>query len=381
MIGVVDQYALKFSVGDSKDFLAEGQLDSFTLIEEAGNILPTFQLTFSLADDNIFKDLNEGNNIKMSFGPSTSELYDVELFITKVKTVRIAEHRRQFDILGTMAKAEYLTNTSCKIYDKKSALEVIKEVTGKYFSPDLNVPTSKDKQYWIQPNSSDKQFVNELLMHANGGDTFYVAGIGSDNKFRVRDMKKLTSEKYKWRITNKIEDAATDIMDDKGYAFTSNAGLLNHILGYGKDRLVHTLETDVKELCAPDAMKPIFAQAKNLNRNSKIKRRYEKFVPISSENVHKDYWKSQLFNLQNLAIFSSHEIEFEVKDVYKNFQLFDTIMVKETHPEDASKDISTEYFTGYYVITKIVRNVSQRLLVTTIFACRECLNNIHGSLK
>ena len=46
MLGVQDQFVYMFSIGGAKDFIGVHDLQLFTLIEEVGNVLPTFEISF-----------------------------------------------------------------------------------------------------------------------------------------------------------------------------------------------------------------------------------------------------------------------------------------------------------------------------------------------
>ena len=101
MIGVEGQYIFRFSIGEFEDFISNDDLVYFNLIEEAGNVLPTFELTFTSANEKLLSTLNEGNILQVSFGRELDHLIDVELIISKNNSNRAGEDLREFNLFKT----------------------------------------------------------------------------------------------------------------------------------------------------------------------------------------------------------------------------------------------------------------------------------------
>lgn len=378
MIGVEGQYVFQFSLESLKDFISEENLTVFQLIEEAGNILPVFRLEFVSYDDTLLTKIHEGNDLKVQFGKSLDDkdhLVDTNLIITKVSSERIGDSMRRYTLLGLYSAPEYLSENKMSISDKVSGFEAITKVAKIHFDLDIQVGTSQDKQFWIQPNVPDKIFINQIWQHCKIGESVPLVGINVEGKFILTDLKKVAGESPKWTVANENGD----IQPDTGIEFVSNSGFLNHVFGYGMTGLQNNIEKgDFSEL-EIEPMKPILAQASGLDRKASIvSKRFGNIIP-NVESTHDTYWESQRKNLANLAIFSSHKVKFSFERNFKKISVLDMMMIKDDSTED--RKISIEALSGNYVTTKVVRTLSSKNYITIIEACRECLSDIRGNIR
>ena len=53
MIDFKGQFRFVFSIADFDDFLSAGQVITFTVFEEAGNVLPSFRLEIKLIEEDV----------------------------------------------------------------------------------------------------------------------------------------------------------------------------------------------------------------------------------------------------------------------------------------------------------------------------------------
>ena len=93
MFSVDNQYLVSFSLEGTtvlKDFIEEEDLLKFTIIEEAGNVLPSFELIFKLRKSSIISYLNEGNVVKFQFGVDKRKMSDCPL-ADRVRPLRVSD--------------------------------------------------------------------------------------------------------------------------------------------------------------------------------------------------------------------------------------------------------------------------------------------------
>lgn len=141
-VGIDDQYKLIFSVQGLPDdpyydFLETDQLKEFRLIESSGNILPSWEMSFTINDSKIIPVVQENNVIEVSFGLGELE-YVVALCIS---STRIEEtNTSEFTIIlsGLLNKYGYLTD-SALLCDKVSGVKMLDTVVSKYFKFLTNV--------------------------------------------------------------------------------------------------------------------------------------------------------------------------------------------------------------------------------------------------
>ena len=148
-----------------KDFLSFEQLLTFTIIEEAGNVLPTFRLEMKLIEEEIIKRFNEGCVLTMSYGRDDQHMKTSYLRIMRMDTYPVGNIERAVMLRGFVDAMGWLNTTHCDYYPNMTAIEVIQATAGQFFRVDTNGLVSQDRMTWIQPNISFKRFINEVWMH------------------------------------------------------------------------------------------------------------------------------------------------------------------------------------------------------------------------
>lgn len=224
MIGIDGQFAFGFSIGSMSDFLSMGDLLEFSIIEDAGGVLPTYILSFLIYDDGIIRYLNDGNSLKVSFGQSRDSITNVELTIFSHTIQPHGENCKRVTVIGMLHKPDYLNTAKLVNYgSSKSTLEIIQEVAGRNFTVISNVDRSFSPHLQIQPNISDKAFIAKIWMHTDLKDSFPVMGINVRGEFMIYDMKKLVKAGHKWKLGG--DSDGIGISPD--YISSSNSGMVN----------------------------------------------------------------------------------------------------------------------------------------------------------
>lgn len=383
-IGVEDQYIYIFSIkqGDvtKNDFIQEDDLHTFSLIEEAGNSLPTFKLIFDTQDASVLPYLNEGNDIQITFGVSSrSDKITSSFSILRMNYSRKGESKYAVYIIGIYSALKYLSEDAIKQYTNMSGIEAIKEVVSASFRTDFNVSKSKEIMTWLRPNISAKTFVNETWMHSYINGSFIGIGIDSSGTFILKDMKLESSnyaEKARFNFTvNKKEN--TDILYDGDYAVGSNTGFLNQWMGYGREKHVFGMETGVDEDILEDSS-ILLTNASSFVRTSDILKKKAE-AGFSNDNVHENFWKAYYTNLQSLALFSAHKITLSFHNNYQPIKILDVVTFSDTelNRQEAAAGTSA----GRYFVCKVVRNISNRQSVTIVQMCRESISDVKGNLR
>lgn len=376
MIGVENQYSLSFSIGDQIDFIAENELFNFALIEDAGNTLPTFQLSFITPNEKILAYLHEGNDLKVSFGRTNSSAIDSLLTPTKVESNRVGENRRQITIAGIYSSLAYLGNSNLFISDKLSAIEVLISVVSKYFKVESNIEKSLDKQHWVQPNQSDRAFVNTLWLRADLGDSFPAVGVTSDGRFIIKDVLKSLNEDYKWRFTTAPTDLKRDILYDTDPVFSFDTGLVNNWVGYSREKLVYDLESGSTSF-VKEVAENTLSNVKELVKRKGIEKRFAA-IGVTNNNVHDNYWVSYQKNLTNLASFGGMKLTLSFSGEFKPIAVLDRVSYSEDSISPSSTGLpgAAEYHSGEYLVSKVSRSITNRQLTTLVQLVREAPNSI-----
>ena len=389
MILVEDQYVFKFSITRSdgvvfKDFIKEPDLKAFTLIEEAGNTLPTFELAFKTEDASIIPYLNEGNVLDITFGRSLKDenLVDAKFSILRLNYNKFGESQYSIYVSGLYAAIKYLSEDVIAQYPSISGVAAIKQVVDTYMTTDFNVTTSSDSQTWLRPNISAKAFVNQTWMHSYIKDSFIAIGIDSSGTMILRDMNlsvKPYAEVPQYNFTTDPDPTKiTDVLYDGDYVVESNTGFMNYWMGYGREKRVYDFETGVDSDVLEEPSILLTNSAEFTRTSDIVKKTSE--AGFTNTNVHANYWKAYHQNLQSLALFSSHKISFSFQNLYVPVKVLDVVGFSDIEINAKTLEQAGSS-AGKYFVSKVSRTLSNRQFVTTVQLCRETINEVKGDLR
>jgi hypothetical protein len=382
VIGIEGQYLFKFSLDGQDDFILQQDFLNFTLIEEAGNILPTYSLEFLTDDESIISVLNEGNNITVSFGITQDDLTDTDLTIARATLAPSGNNKKQIKVIGLISPWPYIGNTNKSISALQSAIETMQQIAERDFGGsdyvDFNVSESEDEQYCIQPNITDKKFMTELWMHANMPGSFLMTAITVDGIFRCYDALTLLKKDYDWRFTHTVKDEATDVDYNGDFTVDIQSGLINNWIGYGQTKFIEYLEDPSNDKQASSEVKALLALTETLMQRADME---SKFASIGKQNAntHENYWQAYLNNIVNNAVFSSVCTTLNFNNKFIPIRTLDLAMFVEQSINNPQE--SQEYSSGLYIVSKVARSLSASQFTTTVQLSREALNSIQGSLS
>jgi len=389
MLGVDNQYVLRFSIPlgtvekpDNRftDFMVESDLELFHIHEEAGNVLPTFAAIFYVAKDNkdLLKYLNEGNSLEVSFGRTTESMIDCSLLITKYDHQRSGQNNYRIQLAGMYSARDY-TAPKIEIHPNQSGVEVINSLTDKYFKVESNITKSADKQNWVRHNISGRKFVNDVWLHSWLPKSFLTCGISSDGKFILKDIVKEVVNKreqgWDWRFTPKVVED-NDIAYDGDYFLNTESGFINHWVGYGLRTQEFNQESGIDRSIFEE-IKPLLTQSKALLRSEEIQERIGE-SRVLNDNVHGNYWRAYLKNMQYLAVFGSVKIILSFHKEFYPVKVLDLVMFIDYEIGEQSATGSTS---GLYFVKEVSRVIAERQLTTTVVLCREGLGESQGGLR
>jgi hypothetical protein len=375
MVGIAGQYIMIVSLGDAGDFIEEENLIRFALVSETGNVLPTFQLFFKSADDDVLNYINEGNRLDITIGTDIDNVISVPLIISRKNIGKYGEGERRIELYGVFDALGYINNDNMYISDKKSGVQVVKDITDKYFETDFNIDSSSDLQYWTQYNITDRNFVNGTYLHSWHPSSFFATAITSDGVFRLYDIKKKLLEDYKWKFTSKLENRSKDIEYGGYFPIDIFNGVINNLSGYGAQRPVNNIEAGTTDTQS-DLIETLIALGPFDKRNDLIKKSYET-RPVNT-NVHVNYWKAYDKNRQYLMHYSSHQVSLVFYNAFKLLNPLDLVMFVDTGVGAGNTSSTSEHYSGLYLVQKVAINVVGNSLSTVIEMTRESSNKNLG---
>jgi len=378
MIGVEGQYVLKFKIGKFDDFLAESDLEEFTIIEEAGNVLPTFDLLCRVRFPEVIAYLNEGNILEAAFGQRQSEMINSRLLIMNKELIGTGLSLYTVRLKGISCYPGYLSDSKTRVLGPMSAIEAVSQVVRSWFKTNFNVSSSQDNQRWYQVGICDKLFINHLWIHAWLPNSFPAVGITCDGTFVLRDVRVLAGQKYKWKLVPYTPVKNEEIGFSGDYSVKSESGFYNQWMGYGRERHVLNLDTGDAKVESPNPIGPILPVASKLDRYGQVQSKKDE-SGFLSENVDPNYHKAYLQNLSSLAVFSSTGIEVSYAGRFKNTRVLDLVMVTDKDIRTPSQ--AAEAQSGLYLVGRVTRTFTNKTLDTSLRLTRESLSQMKGEFK
>jgi hypothetical protein len=373
MFGIDGKFVAEFSIDGKPDFIDQDDLFDFTIIEQAGNIPPVFSIFFQTLDDEIPQYINEGIELKVTLGRSLNELEKYSLVFQNAEHNK-SGNRHLIKATGCINSLKYF-DTKVFITDKINGATALEVVGGKHFIMDNQLDkTSSDKMYYRQYNISHKRFVNDIWLSTFIPDSFPLVGITSEGKMLLRDMKKIINN-VKWDLFNQNKkDAFISIAPD--YNIVSRKGFFNTYAGVGREKFLYN-QDDAIGILQSEEVKSFIALTNKISVNAdREKKSFENGV--INENVHQNYWRSYLRNITSLANYSSIQLNFNFQNIFKPIHIYDVVYHKEIATDDKK---ASEYATGNYVVTKVVKRLQQESYITLVEASREAFNQSKGNLK
>lgn len=377
MVSIKDAFLIKFKLEDNEDFIDYADLKTFSVIEDAGVNLPVFKLIFITRDDTIMKYFNEGSKIEVSMGEKELKMDTIPLVCTSVVSNKMGRDAYLITLVGIFDEIAYIVQPNLYISpSKESALACLKQVAESHFKVDIDPASSEDNQVYIQPNISDKKFILHLLKQSKLSGSAPISGITSEGKFKVRDIKKLASEPYKWKFTKNVEDDTVDVFYESGDTLVSSSGMINSLFGYGRKIYELDYVTGLSSINT-DTTTSVFSNASAPSRRGSITERMGQIVPMN-ENLDFDFYKTPLRNAMYNFTCSQYKKTVRVVDRYIKVEVLDLVMFNEINTKD---ERTLEYTSGLYVVTKVVRNISGGFFQTLCDLSRESLNLAEGDLR
>lgn len=362
MIIVENQFCLAFNIGGKSDIIQVQDLYEFTLVEEAGNIMPHFKLRGKVSPA-IVKYLNEANNLEVTLGTTPNDVSIVSLFITGIVS---APNEQSYDIAceGMLARPGYFSNCRTGITDKKTALEVIRSIAERYFEFDTNVSATDDSQYWIQYGISDRQFLQQVWMRSYITSSWSsVAVTHQRNQLRYYDMSKKAKEAAKWRFSTAPQ--GNEILVQGSSPMESSAAFQNAYKGYAPgQRMFDTQEaTDTKAQAQVDVL--LAPRAERPKRDDITTGRIPAGA-VRTANMHAHYHEAIQTNEAHNSIFSGFGIQVQYVGKFNLIAPLDRAFYS-----DPSISATAEFIGGDYFVSKVVRTFSGMSLVTRVHLTRE----------
>lgn len=373
MIGVAGQYQLTLNLEGRGDFLREENLDHFTLIEEVGGDLPTFELVFQSTDATLISHLNEGSAFDCRITDPQGNSTICKLAVVTAVTNRMGAAGYRHMVRGTSNHTGYNLNQRVRLTEKMSSVDAIKLAASPYFDVTGIEAQSNDQQTWIQHNISDRRFIYDCWMHCDLADSFPLLAITANGQLRLRDAAKVARAAPKATL-----GIGTNYPIDPEMQVTNSSSFLNSQGAYGLEQVesVVAQHRSFDEIKITQPVSSLLTGNPSLNRAKQTPTR--RIPPVfRSENMHPNYWEAWRRNLASLTAYSSTQIAMSVRNRIVPVNAADLVMFK----DDEQGSRAVESYSGLYFVSKVSITIARRNLVTGLILEREALNSSRGDFR
>lgn len=379
LLGKEGQFVASINIdGIAEDFMEHDDLELLKIVEEAGNVLPTFMMVFSTYLEEVITKLNDGTIIKVSMGKTIEEMEDYELSVSKFSSKVVSNTLIEIECIGFASRINYITDQPMQITDEKSGVEVAIETASKHFNVDSNITKSKDKMRWIQPSVTDKKFVTDCLLHSYTPNTFIATAITGSGDFIVRDIAKYLKALrggYDWKFTKDNDGGPKTISIESTLKISSRSGFINNWTGYKKiSNGIDVSKADTTDVFSEDAT-VLLALSDEVDKAKSIQDRFAG-TKIANGNTHGTFWESYEANLKGLANLSRLGMGVSFSNEFRSVKPLQVAMYSQ--PSTENEDEASEYVTGLYIISNVTKTIQANMFNITCILNREALNVVEN---
>lgn len=371
------QFVFDIAVGKYKDFLNFDDLVEFTLFEEAGCVLPSFDLIFKFNLSGLRNYLVENNQIQITFGKSANSKTTLPFRIYQKNIVKYGQSYWLATVHGFYDAIPFIKQTATSSY-QGTATEVLQTVTSPYFKFQTNVQADNSYQFWLQCKKTSRDFATDVWLHSNIPNSFAGVAITKDGTFVFNDMIKAMSSPSKWTFSyNRYSTDPSNVLISGSSELLNDTGVVNS-LTQNKTNIIYNMDDGSIDTFLLER-NPLLASTSNLDASDITVKNSINYKQNS--NVHDNYWQSYCYNLGQLTFFSGVRaiISYNYRWI-DNMQVLDIAHLLDQSPSNASQ--SEGLYSGKYIISKIVRTINNaRNLQTHVVLSREALNEVRDVVK
>lgn len=374
MIGIEGEFLFSFSLVDYTNIVFTDDLLSFTVIETCGSpVLPYFELSFTLKNKADLEYFNDSSVISIQLGKNSNDLKDIQFAVKKVLLSPSQESVCTVILRGVYNNQAYLVNTLSEDYNDTSYNVISQIAKRNKFNFKSNVNNTNDSMLWQQASESDFKFLHNVWKHSYINDNACtLIGIDLDNNFIFKNLiPDIASNNIAYTFTT-ADSPGDEIQVHSDFKTVNNSTVTNAFGGYIREKYVYNVSKREYELIkAPDTI-PVISESAYNNTNANLEKNtgFRYLTPF----MHENYYKAELININRMLAISSSQIWVTIFTEYNNVHPLDLVMLL---AKDGNNQSCMQY-SGLYVVTKVVRTVQDRRMVTSVLLSRESFNKMRG---
>lgn len=369
MIGVEGQYVFDLRTELDVPLVRTNELLSLSIIEECGLLLPVFKIHLLLSDIKNLSYLHEGSIIKLALGKNKKDLKYINLQI--FQAFKETTNDPKISLVATLYKPTFSKTSKTKVFPNSTSIDLITSIADQYFEIESNSPIAQDRKSWCQFGISDKLFLEHLWFNSNLSTGILGIGCSSiDNIFVVKDIIKIfTTSGYDHKASYHIKENEneTDFKISKITGASASTGFYNSWQANNKTLINFNPSTDQFEIKNLE-IETMLSTSEKTSKNEEV----EKDVPKISFTSQNNFFDSKKYNLFILSNYSKFQIELDADGQYHKVKLLDKIYLDLGSESSANK----EYYSGNYVVSRVVRSIISNRYNTKVALTREAPGNL-----
>ena len=374
MIGIEGGYVFDASIEGTSIVVDMPFLRNFVLRQQAENNLPQFKLEFFLPNEDYLSLLNEGNTIRFSLG-RYDQVNNVDMYITDTLISPSGDDQYNIKLEGLLDASDYVSFRRCRTSDgPERSIEVIENVVKQYFYYESNTQGVSNRQIWIQPSVSDRNFVTHLWKGTYMPYSWPAVAVSAFGPtFRLIDVfRLLRKDPVDWELGVDVSN-----MDDRripilaGFNTKSASGIWNQFYGYPTKLRSESLDDGVSEYINQE-VRPLWSGNK-LNRRRKVGSRVGKLV-FKNENHHDKFHHAGLNNPAWGALMSTLRVEV-IAEYFHDYRPLDSakLMVAGLDNNNSAN------LSGNYLIDTVIHRIRGSKYSASLILARESLGDMRGT--
>ena len=379
MIEIQGQYIFDMQVGNYKDFIESRDLVEFTLIEEAGNTLPSFDLKFRFSIPELRSYLIENNVIRITIGSSDEDKVSIPLRIFKKDLQNYGQNRFYIEISGFYDALGYMKGSHTESVTSDSNTEVsgfgaIKQVVSRFFTFETNIDgEDSGLQKWLCCRKSYREFITDIWYRMGlSNKAIPLVAITKNGAFRLFNSDTQVKSKPKYRLSNRPAINSNDIRINGTPEITNDAGAVNSMVQNRINRVYDMIKGGYQEVKFTQS--PIIAMTSDLD-SFNVERK-DGYDFLSNDNVFSGYWNNYLHNISSFINLSTARLTVSFIGKYiEDLHVLD--MVEYLEGTDSNINITEGLYSGKYLISKVVRTIGEnKNFQTHLVLTRESFNEL-----
>lgn len=351
MVKVNDFCYIKVEFEGLKDFNFK-MFDRFILHEQAGLIIPIFELVLFQTDYSLYKTIIK-TNLKMtiSYGPSIDKVKKYKFVLLNYM---YTQKDKGFDLsLTGILDVKDFTNKIDISASEVNSNEILSSM--KTIIPVIDYK-GDDKQVWIRHNCTEKDFAERIIKHAYIEEKDLVMSALTVNKeMIVKGYKKAIKDKEIIEFKEGKENESADKIRMDGFQLESDSAIWSNFLSEGRKLPVVSAKDRKMEMLSP---------SQGSLKNSKLYQEQSDNVHhkaiLDNGNCHDNYYKAWLNNLNYFVQLIRNNVIINISKTFldnNTVKLLDTVKFTPDNPN--SQDF-VDSISGKYILTEKITEITQK---------------------